>query len=71
MDLIFLGGGGHYKDLLYISETDKYNKWNCIGFLDDNESTNRLGPCEDLPKYLKKSSQFYSRFTCCLTFPVL
>lgn len=54
MDLIFLGGGGHYKDLLYISETDKYNKWNCIGFLDDNESTNRLGPCKDLPKYLKK-----------------
>lgn len=54
MDLIFLGGGGHYKDLLYISETDKYNKWNCIGFLDDNESTNRLGPCENLPEYLKK-----------------
>jgi len=54
MDLIFLGGGGHYKDLLYLSETDKYNKWNCIGFLDDDELINPLGPCRDLPKYLKK-----------------
>ena len=54
MDLIFLGGGGHYKDLLYVSENDKFNKWNCIGFLDDADVPNKLGDCKDLPKYLDK-----------------
>jgi len=54
MDLVFLGGGGHYKDLLYVSQNDKYNTWNCIGFLDDGNVANKLGDCKDLPKYLNK-----------------
>ncbi len=54
MDLIFLGGGGHHKDLLYLSENDKYTKWNCIGFLDDKPVENRLDSCSSLPWYLEK-----------------
>lgn len=53
-DLIFLGGGGHYKDLLYLSENDKYTNWNCIGFLDDNQIDGRLDSCSALPEYLEK-----------------
>lgn len=30
------GAGGHAKDLEYLSQCDKYEKWNVIGYLDDN-----------------------------------
>lgn len=60
MDLIFIGGGGHYKDLLYLSEYDKYNEWNCIGYLDDNsEVVDRLGSVSELPAYINKYSNLY------------
>lgn len=32
------GAGGHAEDLRYLSECDKYSKWNIIGYLDDNDS---------------------------------
>lgn len=55
IDLVFLGGGGHYKDLLYLCENDKYNRWNPVGFFDDNSSIdNSLGKCSDLPNFLSK-----------------
>lgn len=55
MDLVFVGGGGHYKDLLYLSENDKYIRWNPIGFFDDNLSIDHsLGKCSDLPDFLDK-----------------
>lgn len=55
MDLIFLGGGGHYRDLLYLSQNDKYTRWNCIGFLDDDPTIeHRLGAISDLPYFLDK-----------------
>lgn len=58
------GAGGHSKDLLYLSQYDKYNKWNVIGYLDDNNNlTNEsiIGIVSDLPNLLDKyKSLFYS-----------
>lgn len=58
------GAGGHSKDLLYLSQYDKYNKWNVIGYLDDNNNlTNEsiIGTVSDLPNLLNKyKSLFYS-----------
>jgi len=59
-DLIFVGGGGHYKDLLYLCEYDKYTNWNNIGFLDDNENLkDRIGPINKLPWLLKRYKQLH------------
>jgi acetyltransferase EpsM len=54
MDLLFIGGGGHYKDLLYVAENDKYTDWNVIGFLDDAEIEGRIGPINKLNLLLDK-----------------
>lgn len=55
MDLVFLGGGGHYRDLLYLCENDKYIKWNTIGFLDDDlTKSERIGSIKDLPYMLDR-----------------
>lgn len=46
MDLVIIGSGGHAKDLEYLALTDKYIKWNIIGYLDDNlsiDNKNLLG----------------------------
>lgn len=60
MDLIFVGGGGHYRDLLYISENDKYTKWNVIGYLDDNlDLTDSIGKVSNLPSILESYSNVY------------
>jgi acetyltransferase EpsM len=49
MDLVILGAGGHAKDLLYLSQNDKYNKWNVIGYLDDRITGSEiLGPIKNL-----------------------
>lgn len=34
--MLLFGAGGHAKDLEYLSQCDKYEKWNVIGYLDDN-----------------------------------
>lgn len=62
MDLLFVGGGGHFKDLLYLSEADKYFKWNVIGYLDDDASLpDSLGPVSSLPVFLDRyPNLFYS-----------
>lgn len=40
MDLVIIGAGGHSKDLEYLANSDKYERWNVIGFLDDDPSIN-------------------------------
>lgn len=59
MDLIFLGGGGHYRDLLYLSQNDKYTSWNVIGFLDDAQIEGRIGPINKLDLLLDKYKNLY------------
>lgn len=58
------GAGGHSKDLAYLSQFDKYNKWNIIGYLDDNKSLvneSIIGSVSDLPSLLDKyKSLFYT-----------
>lgn len=40
---------GHVKDLEYLSQSDKYTKWNVIGYLDDNTKIDGvIGPVSDL-----------------------
>lgn len=59
MDLVFLGGGGHYRDLLYLSQNDKYTSWNVIGFLDDAQIEGRIGPINKLDLLLDKYKNLY------------
>jgi len=55
MDLVILGAGGHAKDLLYLSQNDKYNKWNVIGYLDDRiTGPEILGPIKNLAMLQEK-----------------
>lgn len=58
MDLIIIGAGGHAVDLTYLSENDKYIKWNIIGYLDDDPvnrySDKTIGPVSSLSVYLNK-----------------
>lgn len=40
------GAGGHAKDIEYLAQFDKYEKWNVIGYLDDNpylQESNLIG----------------------------
>ena len=56
------GAGGHSKDLEYLSQNDKYIRWNLIGFLDDNESledNNIIGTTSSLVQLLQKYNNLY------------
>lgn len=48
MDLVIIGAGGHSKDLEYLAEYDKYERWNVIGFLDDDPSVNNKNLLGDI-----------------------
>lgn len=51
------GAGGHAQDLKYLADYDKYNKWNVIGYLDDNlslQQENILGNISYLNILLEK-----------------
>lgn len=51
------GAGGHSKDLEYLAESDKYERWNIIGYLDDNpfvSNKNLLGDISFINFLLEK-----------------